>query len=150
MQLAAESRLVLLAVTPSAVLSKWSGESEKTIRSVFAAASAMQPSIVFIVSTCLPYSSQHLPCLPHVPSLPGACPPHRLSPPSPWPVQDEVDAMAGQRSSNCDDASSRRLLTELLLQMTWAGEQDNLYVFACTNRIQVWGVYEGRPRHMTC
>lgn len=48
-QVAAESRSVLLAVTPSAVLSKWSGESEKTIRDIFAAASAMQPSIVFIV-----------------------------------------------------------------------------------------------------
>ena len=37
-QVAAESRSVLLAVTPSAVLSKWSGESEKTIRDIFAAA----------------------------------------------------------------------------------------------------------------
>jgi hypothetical protein len=50
-------------------------------------------------------------------------------------LQDEVDALAGQRSSS-DDASSRRLLTELLLQMTRAAEQDALYVFACTNRIQ--------------
>ena len=47
--MAAESKCMLLAVTPSTVLSKWSGESEKTIRDVFAAASAMQPSIVFIV-----------------------------------------------------------------------------------------------------
>ena len=51
-------------------------------------------------------------------------------------TQDEVDALAGQRGSN-DDASSRRLLTELLLQMAMAMEQDGLYIFACTNRIQV-------------
>lgn len=42
--------MVMLALTPSACLSKWSGESEKTVRSLFAAASSMQPSIVFIVS----------------------------------------------------------------------------------------------------
>ena len=51
-------------------------------------------------------------------------------------TQDEVDALAGQRVSN-DDASSRRLLTKLLLQMAVAMEQDSLYIFACTNRIQV-------------
>ena len=49
-KLAAESGMVLLALTPSAVLSKWSGESEKMIKSVFATASTMQPAIVFIVS----------------------------------------------------------------------------------------------------
>lgn len=48
-KLAAESGMVLLALTPSAVLSKWSGESEKMIRSVFATANTMQPAIVFIV-----------------------------------------------------------------------------------------------------
>lgn len=47
-----------------------------------------------------------------------------------------MDALAGQRGSS-DDASSRRLLTELLLQMAMATDQDTLYVFACTNRIQV-------------
>lgn len=51
-------------------------------------------------------------------------------------LQDEVDALAGQRSAG-DDAASRRLLTELLLQMTAAAAQEAIYVFACTNRIQV-------------
>ena len=48
-KLASESGMVLLALTPSSVLSKWSGESEKMIRSVFVTASTMQPAIVFIV-----------------------------------------------------------------------------------------------------
>ncbi len=47
-----------------------------------------------------------------------------------------MDALAGQRSAG-DDAASRRLLTELLIQMTLASEQDQLFVFACTNRIKV-------------
>lgn len=67
----------------------------------------------------------------HPASLPGPLLPSLLL----LAMQDEVDALAGQRSSS-DDASSRRLLTELLLQMTRAAEQDALYVFACTNRIQ--------------
>ena len=50
-----------------------------------------------------------------------------------------MDALAGQRTSS-DDAASRRLLTELLLQMTSATEQDGMYIFACTNRIQVHSV----------
>ncbi|GAX85588.1 hypothetical protein CEUSTIGMA_g13003.t1 [Chlamydomonas eustigma] len=95
-KLAAEAGLVLLSVTPSSVLSKWSGESEKAVRSIFAAACALQPSIVFL---------------------------------------DEVDALAGQRTSG-DDAASRRLLTELLIQLSSSMQQDHVFTFACTNRIQ--------------
>ena len=51
--------------------------------------------------------------------------------------QDELDALAAQRGG-ADDPIARRLLTELLLQMSAAAEDaDGLYIFACTNRIQV-------------
>lgn len=96
-KIAAQTGMVMLAVTPSSLLSKWSGESEKAVRSVFAAASAMQPSVLFI---------------------------------------DEIDGLASQRNGG-DDAATRRLLTELLIQMSTATRQDALFVFACTNRIQV-------------
>lgn len=45
---AAEAGLPLLALSPSAVLSKWAGESEKTLRGVFEAAAAAAPAIIFI------------------------------------------------------------------------------------------------------
>lgn len=47
-KLAAEARVPLLAVSPSAILSKWAGESEKTLRGVFEAAAALSPSIIFL------------------------------------------------------------------------------------------------------
>lgn len=50
LQAAAEGQLTMLSLSPSSVLSKWSGESEKTLRAVFEAATTMQPSILFIVS----------------------------------------------------------------------------------------------------
>jgi SpoVK/Ycf46/Vps4 family AAA+-type ATPase len=51
-------------------------------------------------------------------------------------VQDEIDSLGQTRGAN-DDASSRRLLTELLLQMTGIQNEDGIYIFAATNRIQV-------------
>ena len=95
-KIAAESGSNLLSVSPSNILSKWSGESERTLRALFATAANIQPCIVFL---------------------------------------DEVDALAGQRSSS-DDPSSRRLLTEILIQMTRAAEVENVLIMACTNRIQ--------------
>ena len=50
-QVAAEAGMPLLALSPSAVLSKWSGESERFIRAAFTAAAALKPSILFIVSS---------------------------------------------------------------------------------------------------
>ena len=47
-KLAAEAGLPLLALSPSAVLSKWAGESEGAIRAVFEGAAALSPSIIFI------------------------------------------------------------------------------------------------------
>lgn len=47
-KVAAEGGLPLLALTPSTVLSKWSGESERTLLAIFEAAKCMQPCIIFI------------------------------------------------------------------------------------------------------
>ena len=52
-------------------------------------------------------------------------------------VQDEVDSLGGQRGGGQEDPAARRLLTELLIQMTQVAEQSGVFVFACTNRIQV-------------
>ncbi|KAI3427001.1 hypothetical protein D9Q98_006945 [Chlorella vulgaris] len=96
--LAAEAGTPLLCLAPSAVLSKWAGESEKLVRSAFEAAAAASPAILFI---------------------------------------DEVDALAPARSSG-DDLSARRLLTELLVQMSAATQRPNslVFVLAATNRPQ--------------
>ncbi|KAG2494564.1 hypothetical protein HYH03_007330 [Edaphochlamys debaryana] len=77
-RIASEAGARLLLVTPGAVLSKWSGESEKQLRAVFALARALQPCIVFM---------------------------------------DEVDSLAPARGSG-EDPLSRRLLNELLVQMS--------------------------------
>ena len=47
-KLAAETGVPLLALSPAAVLSKWAGESEKTLRGAFEAAAALQPAILFM------------------------------------------------------------------------------------------------------
>lgn len=104
-RIAAEAELTLLAVSPSAVLSRWSGQAEKTLRAVFEVARAMQPAAIFL---------------------------------------DELDSLAASRGGggggggDCGDASSRRLLTELLIQMNAVADaaDSQVYVFAATNRIQ--------------
>ncbi|KAK9804344.1 hypothetical protein WJX72_008239 [[Myrmecia] bisecta] len=95
-KIAAEAGVPLLALSPSAILSKWSGESEKMLRDIFEVARRMQPAIIFI---------------------------------------DEVDALAPHRGS-CDDLIARRVLTELLIQMTGIGEEERVFVMAATNRVQ--------------
>ncbi|PSC75328.1 putative phytol kinase chloroplastic [Micractinium conductrix] len=97
-KLAAEAGTPLLCVSPSSILSKWAGESEKTVRGVFEAATAMSPALIFI---------------------------------------DEVDSLAPARSSG-DDLAARRVLTELLVQMTAATSRPGCLVFvlAATNRPQ--------------
>ncbi|GLC54729.1 hypothetical protein PLESTB_000900000 [Pleodorina starrii] len=77
-RIAAEAGATLLVLTPGAILSKWSGESEKQLRAVFDVARARQPCIVFM---------------------------------------DEVDSLAPTRGSG-DDPIGRRLLNELLVQMS--------------------------------
>ncbi|KAL6763278.1 P-loop containing nucleoside triphosphate hydrolase protein [Haematococcus lacustris] len=81
-KVAAQAGLTLLCLPPSVLLSKWSGESEKTLRAAFKAAKLLQPCAIFL---------------------------------------DEIDSLAPQRgasSSSGEDAASRRLLTELLIQMS--------------------------------
>jgi hypothetical protein len=51
-------------------------------------------------------------------------------------AQDEIDSL-GQSRRGDDDRASRRLLTELLLQMTAAAQEESVYIFAATNRLQV-------------
>jgi SpoVK/Ycf46/Vps4 family AAA+-type ATPase len=51
-------------------------------------------------------------------------------------MQDEVDSLGQSRGGNTD-AGARRLLTELLIQFTRAVDDEGLYVFGATNRIQV-------------
>lgn len=46
---AAEAELTLLVVSPSAILSKWAGESEKTLRAVFELGRSIQPTAIFLV-----------------------------------------------------------------------------------------------------
>lgn len=56
-------------------------------------------------------------------------------------LQDEVDSLGQSRDSN-SDAGARRLLTELLIQFNKVAEQDGVYIFAATNRMQVSSVLE--------
>jgi SpoVK/Ycf46/Vps4 family AAA+-type ATPase len=49
LQVAAEAGMTLLCLPPSAVLSKWSGESEKMLRATFQAAAALRPCAIFMV-----------------------------------------------------------------------------------------------------
>jgi SpoVK/Ycf46/Vps4 family AAA+-type ATPase len=48
-KLAAESGLVLLCASPSTILSKWAGDSEKAVRRLFELARTMQPCLLFLV-----------------------------------------------------------------------------------------------------
>eukprot|EP00775_Hariotina_reticulata_P007166 gene7166-7380_t len=95
-KLSAEAGFTLLAVSPSMIVSKWAGDSEKAISHLFELAQAMQPTIVFL---------------------------------------DEVDSI-GQSRGNNTDVGSRRLLTELLLQLNRVTAEDGVYIFAATNRIE--------------
>jgi len=50
---------------------------------------------------------------------------------------DEIDALGQARGGVGDDASTRRLLTELLLQMNGlvGSSEEGVYVFGATNRM---------------
>jgi ATP-dependent 26S proteasome regulatory subunit len=49
-KVAAEAEFSLLSISPSMILSKWAGDSEKAVSRVFDLARTMQPSILFLVS----------------------------------------------------------------------------------------------------
>lgn len=49
-KVAAEAGFMLLSISPSMILSKWAGDSEKAISGVFDIARSFQPCIIFLVS----------------------------------------------------------------------------------------------------
>lgn len=51
-------------------------------------------------------------------------------------LKDEVDSL-GQTRGSSDDPVARRLLTELLIQMSAVQTEEAVYVLAATNRMQV-------------
>ena len=60
--LAAEAKATFFNISASSLTSKWHGEGEKLVRTLFAVATEMQPSIVFIGgSCCCPGSTAGLP-----------------------------------------------------------------------------------------
>lgn len=75
--IACETQWPFFRLTPSSCLSKWSGESEKSLKKIFSDAKKIEPSIIFI---------------------------------------DELDSIACKRSS-IDEISSRRIISELLIQV---------------------------------
>src|SRR5689334_17887045 len=48
--IASESRSKFFSISASSLTSKWHGEGEKLVKTLFAVASVYQPSIIFIVS----------------------------------------------------------------------------------------------------
>jgi hypothetical protein len=55
-KVAAEAGFMLLSLSPSMILSKWAGDSEKAISGVFDIAKSLQPCIIFLVGReCCPH-----------------------------------------------------------------------------------------------
>ena len=98
--IAKEAGAKFFAISASSLLSKWHGESEKLVRTLFGVARIYQPSVIFV---------------------------------------DEIDSLLSQRGDN-DAEASRRIKTELLVQMDGAGngtqESGRLLVLGATNRPQ--------------
>ncbi len=112
---------------------------------MFDMAKALQPSLLFIVSTvaCTRDAASAHDTYCHTDSMTNSHqgPLRLLSELSALhiatdgAVQDEIDSL-GQSRHGDDDRMSRRLLTELLLQLTAVAQEEDVYIFAATNRLQ--------------
>lgn len=100
----------MVPISPSTVLSKWAGESESALRRVFEQARERDR-------------------LARSGDTSDAARPALL-------FFDELDALAGSRGgSGGDDAAQRRLLCELLVQLSELRPEDRMLVVAATNRV---------------
>ena len=90
---ATEAEATFFSISSSSLVSKWLGESEKLVKTLFEMARAEPRAIIFI---------------------------------------DEVDSLCGSRDSE-DNESSRRIKTELLVQMDGIGSGGQVLVLGATN-----------------
>ena len=96
---ATEADSSFFSISSSDVMSKWQGESERLVRTLFQMARKRKPAIIFI---------------------------------------DEIDSMCGARGDGQSE-SSRRVMTEFLVQMQGVGKgEDGVLVLGATNI--PWGI----------